>query len=85
MLDQPRILAAIDCRITQPRGLRVTYLLMQPGLNKGETKYSPERTAFLFSRIVARLMLPRSSHSIRFEICNDGEAALYNFLTQVIA
>jgi hypothetical protein len=41
-------------RITQPHGLRITYLLMPPGVRKGRTDYSPERTAFLLSRIVIR-------------------------------
>ena len=66
-------------RITQPHGLRITYLLMPPGLHKGRNQIFSGAHGILVESHCDSLRLTRSSESIRFAICNEGEGPLYNF------
>ena len=72
-------------RITQPHGLRPLYLLVPQGLHKARNRLFSGQHGILVESYCNSLVLTRSSESIRFEIYNEGDVSLYNFLTQMIA
>ena len=72
-------------RITQPHGLRITYLLMPPGLHKGETEYSLGHTCILVESYHDSFTLPDPQKASNLQFVTTEKYDFTIFMTQEIS